>query len=262
MKSKGLVFIFILSLIPQFGLTQTVSKFGLELGVSFSQFTSKDNWSSIYDLETTRVRPLMSPLIGISREWRISEHFQFNSGLQYHMTGTRTYILDKDISGAFVEYTETWENLKMHKICLPLTIGYVFRLGKLKPTFYIGVTPNYIFSLSLEFHDHSHYRINNQYGGAEDTYTESGSFSLNPHRKLMNQFTTGFSTPIGQHIKINLNYNAGHNYYSVTSTIHGMHSSHTITEKTSIPGSDYIITLQYKFNRPEKNNEKSKKEFQ
>ena len=260
MKSKDLIFIIILSIIPQTGLTQPVSKIGLELGLSFSQFPTKDNWSSIYDLETTRIKPLISPLIGISREWVVSKHIKFNSGLIYHMTGTRSYILDQNISGAIVEYTETWENLKMHKICLPLTIGYVFRLGKLQPSLYLGITPNYIFSLSMEVHDHSHYRIDNKYGGAEDTYSESGRFSLNPHKNLMNQFTLGFSTPLGQHIKIDLNYNAGHNYYSVTNTVHGMHSSYNIIEKIYIPGSDYMITMQYKFNRPERSKLKLKAE--
>jgi hypothetical protein len=260
MKSKDLIFFIILSIIPRSGITQPVSKLGLEIGVTFSQFTTKDNWSSIYDLETTRVNPLISSLIGISREWVILKHIKFNSGLEYHMTGTRSYILDQNISGAIVDYTETWENLKMHKICLPLTLGYVFTLGKLQPSFYLGITPNYIFSLSMESHDHTHYRIDNQYGGAEDSYSESGRFSLNPHKKLMNQFTIGFSSPIGQHFKIYFNYNAGHNYYTVTSVVQGMHSSHSITDKIYIPGSDYIIGMQYKFNRPGRNIQKIKKE--
>jgi hypothetical protein len=260
MKSKGLIFIIILSIIPRFGLTQSISKFGLEFGVSFSQFTTKDNWSSIYDIETTRIKPLISPLIGISREWIILKHFRFNSGLEYHMTGTRSYILDQNISGAMVEYTETWENLKMHKICLPLTLGYIFTLGKIQPSFYLGITPNYIFSLNTESHDHSHYRIDNQYGGTEDSYSETGRYSLNPHKKLMNQFTFGFSTTIGQHIKININYNAGHNYYTTAYTYQGNHSHYTYIENISIPSSDYIITMQYKFNILVRNKQKPEKE--
>jgi len=178
--------------------------------------------------------------------------------LQYHLTGTKSYYLVQDLSGAILDYSETQENLKIHKICLPQTLGYVFKLGKLQPSFYLGMTPNFIFSCSIDHKQHNHYRISNQYPGVEDDYYET-KILLNP-QKLITQFCVGFSTSMGQHFKINLNYNLGHNYYTNRITYNGNYSHYTYTENISIPSSDYIVSMQYKFNRPERNNQETKKD--
>ena len=120
MKSKGLIFFIILSIIPGIGLAQSVSKFGMEFGMSFSQFPTKNVISSPYDLETTRINPIISPLVGISDEWMIFKHIQFVSGLQYHMNGTRSYMLLQYNNDASFGYSEIWENLKTQQICLSL----------------------------------------------------------------------------------------------------------------------------------------------
>jgi hypothetical protein len=59
-----------------------------------------------------------------------------------------------------------------------------------------------------------------------------------PPKRFVNQYTLGLSTELGQHIKINLNYNIGHNDYN----------DFRSTFKTSIPSSDYIIIVQYFLN--------------
>jgi hypothetical protein len=249
MKSKGLVLVYILSIIPQIGISQSLSKFGLEVGISFSQFTVKDyEKPKLFWIETSKISPLISPLIGISREWKILNHFQFKSGLQFHNTGTRTYLMDKYDNG--IGYSETWENIRIYKICLPLVFEYLFKIGELQPSVYLGMRPNFIVSGSENSNYHSHYKIDERDAGFEDEYYEDQAF-LNPHKRLMNQYLIGISTAVGKHFKINLSYNLGHNYSTTEYTYHGMYTSHIITEKKTIPSSDYIVSMIYKFNKPE-----------
>jgi hypothetical protein len=242
---RALITVLLIYILPQIVRTQTDSKFELQIGFAFSQFPTKDKNYSSSEIETINISPSISPLLGISKSWSIKNHLHLNAGLQVHKTGTKKYSLHQDLLGTQVEYYEIWEYLRMYKICIPIAIGYSFKGGSNKPLIYMGFRPNFIFSGGIDDKSHTHYRIDNRYAGIEDDYSETKTL-LDPHKKLMNQYLIGFSSPIGKRIIIDLNYNIGNNYYETTYFFRGNHSTYTSTYKTSIPSSDFIISLHYK----------------
>lgn len=230
-------------LFSQITMAQTVSTLGLELGLTFSQFPKRE----VMDFQNgtnmkININPLIGPLIGISKKWILSKHFNLTTGIQYQMAGRKyhTYEQAYNISSS--------ENLIINKICMPIDLGYGFKIGKIKPSFYIGVRPNIWLSAKRS------------YGGEFVENLFAKNYGYKPPKKLVCQVTTGFSSPIGQHLQIKINFNYGYNYYVTTSTYHGNHSHFTITQKTSITSSDYIISAIYYFNIHESKNLKSKSE--
>jgi hypothetical protein len=224
----------------QITMAQTVSTFGLELGITFSQFPK---WE-YQDMANTKItdNPLPGPLIGISKKWILSKHFHFTSGLQYQMAGRRYHIYNKANNYPY------FDNLTIHKICIPLDLGFGFKIGRFKPSFYLGLRPN--IWLSAKETD-MNYKWN-----LFDTI--EGTDGYKPPKRLLCQFSTGFSSPIGQHFQIKINFNYGYNYYVTTSEYQGNHSHFTFTQKTSIASSDYIISVVYHFNRSKSRNSNNK----
>jgi len=134
-----------LLLIPsQFGISQSISSFGLELGITFSQFKTENSISQYGETITTTINPIISPLLGVSKYWPLTKHFQIATGLQYQMAGKRTYSYTD--YAATTSYSKEWEIIKMHKLSFPITFGYLFKLGKFEPYLYLGVRPNIILS--------------------------------------------------------------------------------------------------------------------
>jgi hypothetical protein len=253
----------------QITMAQTVSTFGLELGISFSQFPTNNKITQGGIAFTSKTNPLIGPLFGISKDWTFLKHYNFTSSIQYQMAGTKSYHRDQNLSVGTTGYGESWEKLRIHKICVPLTLGYLFKIGELKSSFYLGVRPNIWLSANVDFKYHDHFSIDSSYGGVPDYYPETvrtNLFSANknkydkPPKRIVFQLVFGFSSSIGQHIRINLCYNIGKNYSTSTQFIIGMHSSYSYPVKESIISSDYIINVQYIFNRPESKNINSKNE--
>jgi hypothetical protein len=233
-----LTLLIILLACSQIGMTQPVHIIDLDIGITFSQFPTRGEWTSFHEVGTD---PLLRPIIGISKEWTLKKHLQLASGLQYQMAGTKYHELifyGQWEEGTFVYY-------KLQKLCFPLTLGYIFKIGTLKPSCYLGVRPNLILSAKMD--DIS---TDTQMGPHWSNQHRNDLFDYYiPPKRFVNQFTLGLSTELGQHIKINLNYNIGHNDYTDFTTntfITGATHSHII--KTSIPSSDYIISVQYFLN--------------
>jgi hypothetical protein len=213
----------------QLGFAQHVSTLGLELGITFSQFPKLKDWGNANTISTDN--PMPGPLIGISNKWVLSKHFYLTFGFQYQMAGRRYHIYDKVDNYSFSD------NLTIHKICIPLDLGFGFKFGKFKPSFYLGLRPNIWLSA----------KKNND--GYKQNLFQKGSDDYKPPKRLLCQLSTGFSCPVGHHLQINVNFNYGNNYYVTTSWYHH------IKLKTSISSSDYIISLIYYFNRSESKNE-------
>ena len=251
MKNTLFIILLLLCNFPQIIFAQNDSKFELKFGVAFSQFPASYKQISLSEIETIRINPAISTLVGISKSWSITNHLELNTGLDIHKTGTKKYSLQQDLLGTIIDYTETWEYLRMYKICFPVTMSYAFKIWYFRPLIYTGFRPNFIFSGGIDYKYHSHYRIDNRYSGVEDTYSETGTL-LDPHKKLMTQYIIGFSLPLGKHIIIDLNYNLGYNYYETVYTVRGNYSTYTYTRKTSIPSCDYTISLHYKFLKTDK----------
>jgi|WetSurMetagenome_2_1015567.scaffolds.fasta_scaffold00276_20 hypothetical protein len=246
---NSLKILFLLLISSQSGISQSKSPFGFELGVTFSQFKMENTDYQSWETLTTEINPVISPLITISKYWLLTKHLQIITGLQYQMAGNRSYSYS-DYT-ATTSYSEEWGTLKMHKLCLPLTFGYLFNSGKLKPFLYLGVRPNILLSghIYSKYHGVIAYPDRNEnidYENEQNIF-EKNEFFI-PPKRIFNQFSVGLSTSINQHIRINLNYNLGHNYYKNIFVSRGNYSTYTWSEKTSIPGCDYVIGMQYVFN--------------
>jgi Outer membrane protein beta-barrel domain len=250
----GLVAAFLV--FSQIGFAQTVSSFGLEVGISFSQFPRHEVNDFINNgFQKIKINPLIGPLIGISKNWILSKYFHLTSGLQYQMAGRRYHYYTR--SQNIYDKSDEWKNLTIHKICLPLALGYIFRVGKTKPSIYLGVRPNIWLSAKVlnkyQGYD-SHIEIRENLFDKIAAYVDD----YKPPKRLLCQFSTGLSSPVGQHLQININFNYGHNYYVATYSPTGAH--YTITQETSITSSDYIISIVYYFNRSESKSINNKNE--
>jgi hypothetical protein len=240
-----------LLIIPShFGFSQSKSQIGLELGITFSQFKTGNSISQYGETITTTINPVISPLIAISKEWTLNKHLQIITGLEYQMTGKRSYSYT-DYT-ATTSYIKEWETLKMHKFCLPITFGYLFNIGKFQPFLYFGVRPNLVLSGSIYSKFHEIVVLSEGYENTIDDSNKQNIFDKNeyfiPPKRIFNQLRFGFSTLISQNIKISFNFNKGHNYYKNVFVSRGNYSTYTWTEKTSIPSNDYVISLIYILN--------------
>lgn len=207
----------LLATTSQFGLAQTTFNYGPELGFSFSHFPTKDEHTNITDLITTKTNPLISPLIGFFGQLTIKKHFQFMAGLQYQMTGTRYYShkdgripRDPNIPAFFYYTQDEWEQQTFHKLCLPMTVGCSFIMGKVQPSIFFGFSPNFILTgnyyskLVIDATDNSEdYESENKYNPVDPD--DAGI----PVDKYTSQLLFGLSVSIGQHIRITLNYKFG-----------------------------------------------------
>jgi hypothetical protein len=241
--------LFLLLIYPQIGISQSKSSIGFELGIAISQFKTENVVYESGETRTTKIRPIISPLIGISKDWPLKKHFQITTGLQYQIAGYKSYCYTDYTATEY--YSEEWETFKMHKLCFPLTLGYIFKIGKISPSFYLGVRPNIILSGNIWSKYHSIIIYQDRTDNM-DVENELNLFDRNeyfiPPKRISNQFCFGLSTSIGQHIKFNINYTIGYNYYKNIYVSRGNYSTYTWSEKTSIPSCDYIISLKYILN--------------
>jgi hypothetical protein len=243
--------IFFLLLIPsQSGISQSKSGIGLELGIAFSQFRTKNVVSQYGETTTTTINPVISPLIAVSKGWPLTKHLQIITGLQYQMSGKRSYSYT-DYT-ATTSYMEEWETLKMHKLCLPLTLGYFFKSGNFQPFLYLGIRPNIILLGNIYSRFHEIVVLSAENENTIDYNDKRNIFEKNeyfvPPKRIFNQVSAGVSFSIKQHININFSYNYGHNYYKSIFVNRGNHSTYSWSEKTSIPACDYIISVKYVLN--------------
>jgi hypothetical protein len=231
----------------QITIAQTISTLGLECGISFSQFPKRET----QDIQNNgfykdKINPLAGPVIGVTKYWRLSKHLQFTSGVQYQIAGTREHLYQRS-QNPYDKY-DTWVNLTIQKICVPIDLGYQFSVGKIKPSLYLGVRPNIWLSAKV-FSEEKGYD-GNRSGGTENLFDKRDGYdSYIPPKRLICQYSIGITSPIGQHFRINVSYNIGHNYSTSTYIYHGMRSSHSYLVKEPIISSDFMICFQYYFNK-------------
>jgi Outer membrane protein beta-barrel domain len=259
MKLSRLLICFILLILTKICTAQNGSIVGVDLGMSFSQFPTKSDWDEIDKSGTIKINPLISPLLGVTKEWNIFRHFQIKCGVQYQMSGARNYEYTKYTWPVINDYYETWEKIKIHKFCIPITLGYTFKIDKVRPCIFFGTRLNYI--LSANEYSKQHTRNEPDTPSIPlDEYSEQNMNLYNsnlvvptfaqyvhyiPPKRIFNQLCVGVSTAIGQNIKINLSYNLGRNSYTVvTDWGYG-----TVTETTDLPASDYVLSIEYNFTR-------------
>jgi hypothetical protein len=243
-----LTILFLLLIPSQFGFSQSKTQFELVLGITFSQFKTENPISQYGETITTTINPVFSPLIGLVKPWTLTKHIQIATGLQYQMAGKKSYTYTE--YAATTSYSKEWEIIIIHKLCMPVTIGYLFP-GKLKTCFYLGVRPNIILSGNIyyKYHGIVVYPDRNE---SVDSENKQHFFDKNDQitspKRIFNQLSFGFSTSLNQHIKLNFNFSTGHNYYENVYLFRGNYSTYTWSEKRSIPANDYFIGLEYSLN--------------
>jgi len=216
-KLKQLIGLFaFLLLIPEQGWAQVSFNYGPELGISISRFPSSDSYTieSRDDKVSVKLLPLISPVIGFHGQILVKNRLQFTGSLQYQMTGERHhYHRDgNDLLYGGTYTSDEWENQTFQKLCLPLTIGYLFRTTKLQPAIFAGIRPNFLFS--------ARYYKKNEYNDHEDDtkdVTRVNKFNpLDPSeaelpaKRFRNQVLVGASTLLSQNLKLTLTCNVGH----------------------------------------------------
>jgi hypothetical protein len=246
MKSKFIITFTISIALMQACLAQTLLNYGAELGLSFSHFPQKDSYNiGTTDYVTTKTNPLISPIIGLNGQMKIKKHFQLTLGIQYQMIGTSYYYhrdgrvpRDPGIPASFTYTSDELEKQTYHKLCLPLTIGFILKIGKIQPSVFIGVRPNlflagryyskFVFDATDNSQDQT---IEIEYDPLDSKQTSM------PLKQFDDQLLYGLSVCIGQHFKISLSKNSGKQLYYSESSISCF--------VTSFYNRDYNITLIY-----------------
>lgn len=248
---KQLLFLILSSLLTtysQVGQAQVALNYGVELGIAFSQLpkTNSYNIKIRNDKVTEKTAPLLSPLIGLTSELRIKKHLYFAVGLQYQKSGQRYhYHRDgNDLLYGGTYRSDTWENLTIHKICLPISIGYSFKLWKLKPTLFIGFRPcNFLagkhYTKNKFDHDISSKDITNENVFNPLAVNETGYRNI---QRNQNQLSVGVNTLINQHLKFSVSFHSGAQlYYAENSTSCFGYSLHN---------NDCVVSMAYLFSSP------------
>ena len=150
MNKKTLSILAILILVARIGLGQVMLKYGPELGVSTSEFPKKQTWPVFAGQEKVENNLFLGPLIGFKGQAVLGTHLQFDLGLQYQMAGQRSYshtdINFEYLGGTYTQIEDCWNEQTFHKLCLPVTVGYKFSLGKVQPAVFCGFRPGFFIS--------------------------------------------------------------------------------------------------------------------
>jgi len=232
---------------PKLAWSQTTFNYGPELGISISKFPSRNEYSieSRGDRITEKTLPLVSPLIGFQGQVIIKNHLQLTGSLQYQKIGER-YYYHRDGNNLLYGGTYTsdeWKNQTFQKLCLPLTLGYVFKIGKQQSSIFAGIRPNLLFSgdyyykTKLDDHSDNSKDFSRVY---EFNPLQSDETEI-PAKRFRNQVLIGASTGINQSLKMILSFSVGQ---SINYSQYSPYSSESNSGK-SLLNSDIGISLAY-----------------
>ncbi|MCK4346278.1 MAG: hypothetical protein KAX05_13425 [Bacteroidales bacterium] len=148
--------------------------------------------------------PLPGPLFGFYGQLTARKHYQFSIGMQYQMIG-KYYHYHRDGNDLLynANYTsDEWENQTFHKLCVPLTVGFTFRIHKVHPSIFIGYRPNFFLT------GRYYYKYNlNHDDNTKDLITERKLNPFDPDqckiqaKHFNKQFIFGLSVSSGQHLE-------------------------------------------------------------
>jgi len=233
--------------IPKMAWSQTNFNYGPELGISISQFSSKNEYNieSRGDRITEKKMPIVSPVVGFKGQVIIRSHLQLTGSLQYQKIGER-YRYHRDGNNLLYGGTYTsdeWKNQTFQKLCLPLTLGYLFKTGKQQSSIFVGIRPNLLFSgnyyYKTKLDDHSDnskdFSTVYEFNPLQSDETEI------PAKRFRNQLLIGASTGINQSLKMILSFSIGQ---SINYSQYTPYSSESYSGK-SLLNSDIGISFAY-----------------
>jgi hypothetical protein len=249
---KRLLFLTLFSLtitLSQLGQAQVVLNYGAEFGFAFSQLPKNNSYTieSRNDKVTEKTTSLISPLLGLTSELRIKKHLYLSAGIQYQQSGLR-YHSHRDGNDMLYGGTYTsdkWENQTFHKIALPLSVGYSFKLWRLNPSLFVGFRPNYFVAGNHNTRNEFDHDIT-----SKDLITENefDPFIANENnrsiKRFQEQFSVGINTLVNQHFKFSVSFHTG------TQLIYSEYSSSCFVQ--GLVNNDYVVSMAYLFSNKRK----------
>jgi len=211
---KTIILLITLLFFVKDGITQMNFTFGSELGMTFSPVPEGYSYAvkGLNNYVEETYSPLYSPLVGLSGQTIMKKYIKFTIGLQYQMIG-QTYIYHSDDLQNLTTYTtEQSKKQRFHKLCIPLTTGFTFKLSKLQPSLFIGYRLNYF----IYGYYYTKYISDNAINTGDISYEEKynpvsqseSEFPVKKYSLYNNQIIFGLSLEY-EKIKISIIYNKG-----------------------------------------------------
>jgi hypothetical protein len=258
--------IIILLVIPQIVFSQKFPRIGLEAGISFSGSADEDNRTQYYtefmSNTTTQIsfESNLTPgfLAGLSTELPLKNNIRLTSGLFLQNINTRYYIEGSQTSIIGVWDFEERGDEKSYKLSVPVTAGYIFSLGKLKPSVNLGARFNYYLSGKITQNFSSSYF--SYFENSTTIWSDEGEVNpfgpeneyFVPAKKFVGQLIVGLSSAIGQYFSVNLNYNVGlNNSCEFINVYRGNRSTTYDSKYYRISNSEVTVSISYYILRPE-----------
>jgi len=255
-KTKVFLVLYVLTFLPNLGFSQIEFKYGPEIGISLSDLRKYGSNSITYDSVTNsfinKRKSIIGPLIGLNSQLIFFGHLQLSIGMQYQLTGTQYYISQIRYKTAIEYEHETWDQYKYHKLCIPISVGYTFKIKKIQPSLNIGLRPNFILSGKYRTKSKSVSYLSSYPAPVESWFASKYDileYMKSFHERSLCQFLMVFSANLGQHIKLTLSATRSKEItYKVISSTH----SGSYQYQISIPNNDFGISLTYLFKKSQK----------
>lgn len=234
---------------------------GIEAGATFAQSADKDNRTEyytgyVYTGTTTQISSITHPtlgfLIGTTAEWKIRKKISLISGLQFQNINT-IYIITGSITDV-QDYSNFEERgtEKLYKLSVPVTLGYILKTGKIRPSINLGAGFSY-YLLG---------KISQKYSWSNQNTNWTSEELINPFKpdeeyfdsakRFVTQLIIRLSIAVGKYLSINAGCNIGlNNSCKFTTMIRGNYSTSYSYRYTRISNSDFTFSICYNIFNPQ-----------
>lgn len=251
---------------------QKMPQIGIEAGATFAQSADKDNRNEYYAgfmlTGTTSqfsfvTHPTLGFLIGTSAEWKICEKINLISGLQFQNINT-IY----NITGSMPEVGGYWNfeergTEKLYKLSVPVTLGYILKTGKIRPSINLGAGFSYYLNGQIS------QKVNYSWTNLNDNLISEEL--INPFKpdeeyfdsakRFVTQMIIRLSVAVGEYLSINAGCNIGlNNSCKFTTMFRGNYSTSYSYKYTRISNSDFKVSICYNIFNPQSSDKLKSKE--
>jgi hypothetical protein len=245
---------------------QKIPQIGIEAGVTFAQSADKNNRTEYYSEFVTTgassqlsfvTNPTPGIMFGTTSTWKFLNKLSLSSGLQFKNVNTIYHITGLITSDIIRWNINEWVKEKLYKLSIPVTLGYTFNTGRIKPSIYFGTSFNYYLNGRIN------QKTSNTYYSFYDSQTTNDTFNetINPFersgeyfksaRKFVNQLIIRLSTAVGKNLSVNFGYNIGlNNSCKNTYMSRGNYSTSYSYKYTRIANSDLTVSISYNIFNP------------
>ncbi len=231
---------------------QASFSYGPELGLSVSQLWHWNTQKLKTGEKIESDSPLLGPSIGFYGQLAFKSGLFIQGTIGYQFTGTKSYSKREESIPRITNHTilfyystEYRKKNSLHKIEMPLSIGYVFNNTHLKPAIYIGGSFNWLLKGT--------YSSKSKYWRSEPLRNESYEESINlldkklyhPLKPLSFQLLLGVSIYASSNLKLSFNANYGKPFEYVPNEIDPLSCIYTFG---TISNSEVGLSVTYLIN--------------